>query len=113
MYPTCLSGWYTSFRPNTNFSDFRDRSSNGAQYELPQDGDLEFGGGRGLLQTTRSAVRRADAGPGWGLRATSAYGNRQLGVPADSVFLWYAASAVLTVLDARSPTERPFRSVGL
>lgn len=47
----------------------------------------------------------ADAAPGWGLRSTSAYGNRQLGVPADSAFLWYPASAVLTVPDTRCPSE--------
>lgn len=32
-------------------------------------------------------------------------GLRQLGVPANSVFLWYSASAVQTVLDSRTRSE--------
>lgn len=49
MYPTCLSGWNTSFRPNTNFSDFRGRSSRGRS--IGTSSLREVGG---LLQSTRS-----------------------------------------------------------
>lgn len=111
MYPTYLSGWNTSFRPNTNFSDFQSLSSNGSKYELLQGWDLEFylgRGGRGLLQSIRSAVSQCNEPmlPRDGAFAPPRpTGTGSSGVPADSAFLWYPASAVLTVPDTRCPPK--------
>lgn len=109
MYLTYLSRWNTSFRPNTNFSDFKGLSSNGSSMSCCRVGTsrffffLLFLGGSFPMHKECSVM--ADAAPGWGLRSTSVYGNRQFGVSADSAFLWYPASAVLTVPDTRCPSE--------
>lgn len=87
MYPTCLSGWNTSFRPNTNFSDFRGRSSNGRSMSFCRAGtsSLREVGGSSPKHEERGVLGRRcprmEPSLHLGLREQAARGSGELCLP--------------------------------